>query len=122
MIKVVNIRTHIPTDRDVYIGRGSPLGNPYSHMERSLAQHIVETREESILRYSEWLKDAVRRNDSSVASELERIYGLHKEGVVHLVCHCHPKPCHGNVLRDMLLLRDKPGTSLENLWEAGGQN
>ena len=67
----------------VYIGRGSPWGNPYSHMNYSKAKHIVSTREEAI--------------------ELFRINVLPKLDLRplrgrHLVCFCKPKACHGDLL------------------------
>ena len=35
-------------ERNVYIGRGSPWGNPYSHLENSAAEWKVGSREEAI--------------------------------------------------------------------------
>jgi len=31
-INVVNFKTHTPTENDIYIGRGSILGNPYTYL------------------------------------------------------------------------------------------
>lgn len=39
----------------VYIGRGSPWGNPFSHMPNSKAKSIVATREEAIELFEEAL-------------------------------------------------------------------
>ena len=50
---VVNLRQ---SNYDVYIGRGSRWGNPYTHLlGATKAQFKVDTREESIERYTEWL-------------------------------------------------------------------
>ncbi len=40
---------------DVYIGRGSVWGNPYSHREGTLAEHVVGTRGEAIQKFEKYL-------------------------------------------------------------------
>jgi len=52
-IYVVNLRR----DRyDIYIGRGSKWGNPYTHLLGSTkAEYRVATREESIEKYLEYI-------------------------------------------------------------------
>ena len=40
---------------DVYVGRGSVWGNPYSHKEGTLAEHVVESRSEAIKKFEEYL-------------------------------------------------------------------
>jgi hypothetical protein len=49
MIKVVNKYSHIPTSNDIYIGRGSILGNPYTHLPIKNTKAFIQykTREES---------------------------------------------------------------------------
>ena len=72
---------------DVYIGRGSVWGNPYSHREGTLAEHIVGSRSEAIQKYEEYLlsnEDLMRR-----LPELKgKILG----------CWFKPKSCHGDIL------------------------
>lgn len=73
---------------DVYIGRPSRWGNPFSHQPKTRAEVKVDTREEAIACFEEWLKqnpDMIER----VKRELK--------GKV-LGCWCHPKECHGDVL------------------------
>ena len=74
---------------DVYIGRPSPFGNPFTHLAGgTLAQFRVASREEAIARYEAWLigqPELVAR----VKAELR--------GKV-LGCWCSPKSCHGDVL------------------------
>lgn len=72
----------------IYIGRPSVWGNPFSHMEKTVAVYKTETREEAVVKYEEWLlsqKDLVSR----VKSELKG---------KDLVCWCAPRACHGDVL------------------------
>ena len=41
---------------DVYIGRPSIWGNPFSHLGKSKARFKVGTRRESITRFKAWIK------------------------------------------------------------------
>ncbi|MGL4484270.1 MAG: hypothetical protein ACRCUS_04910, partial [Anaerovoracaceae bacterium] len=46
MIKIINkYKDTEYVDNRYYIGRGSPLGNPYSHTPSQLAQVFVATRD-----------------------------------------------------------------------------
>ncbi len=62
MINVVNKKTY--RGGGVYIGRPSPLGNPYIHIadRRTLAEHVVEMRDEAVARYAEWLDHQMSQN------------------------------------------------------------
>jgi hypothetical protein len=80
---------HCKKDRyDVYIGRGSRWGNPYSHKEGTAASWIVETREDAIRLYEEWL----RAQPDLVAAAKKELKGK------TLGCWCKPLACHGDVL------------------------
>lgn len=87
---VINKRSGRPYD--IYIGRPSIWGNPFSHIPNTLARFRVESREEAVSRYREWflaqpvLVDRARR-------EL-------KDKV--LACWCKPASCHGDVLAEIL--------------------
>jgi hypothetical protein len=88
---------------DVYIGRGhgSPWGNPYSHKEGTLAKYKVDTVEEAISKYREYI---LSRQDL-----LDRLCEL--KGKV-LGCWCKTKknpsaPCHGDVLVELINERCK---------------
>lgn len=70
----------------VYIGRGSPWGNPFSHMPNSKAKSIVATREEAIELFEEALSES---DKARIRRELKG---------KHLLCYCAPLPCHGDVL------------------------
>jgi len=73
---------------DVYIGRPSKWGNPYSHKPGTLARFRCRTRKEAIEKYEQWLR-----------SQPELMEAARKElrGKV-LGCWCAPLPCHGDVL------------------------
>ena len=88
---VVNIHHKVPYD--LYIGRGSIWGNPFSHMENSKALVITETREEALLMHEEWIK-----------TQPELLSRLHEIDGKRLGCFCSPLPCHGETL---IKLREK---------------
>jgi len=93
MITVVNKYKHVPTRDDVYIGRGSILGNPYSSIKDrdTKATVICDTREESVSKYRQHLKLAIEDKIIPITDELNRIYKLAKAGDVNLVCFLLPK-------------------------------
>lgn len=105
MIKVVNKYSHEPTEHDFYIGRGSPLGNPYSSKESSKEWvKRVETREEAVSKFRSWIEEEIKNENEDIISELFDILVHEKErGKVFLVCFCKPKLCHGDVVRDILI-------------------
>lgn len=78
---IVNINDD---DCDVYIGRPSKWGNPYKIGEHGDRDAVINLYKEYVLNTKE-LMDAL--------SEIE--------GKV-LGCHCHPKPCHGDVLIELV--------------------
>lgn len=104
MITVVNKYKHQPTVNDVYIGRGSVLGNPYSSIKDrdTKASVICDSREESVVKYKQHLEMAIKDKIKPITNELNRIYKLAKEGDVNLVCFCSPKLCHGDVIKEIL--------------------
>lgn len=74
---------------DVYIGRPSKWGNPYSHREGTTAEFKVDTRDEAIDAYESWLTEGKGKHLLNDLHELD--------GKV-LGCWCKPKKCHGDVL------------------------
>ena len=67
----------------IYVGRGSPYGNPYSHLDNTMAEHKVYSRAEAI--------EAFEKN------VLPTIDVTALKGKA-LVCYCYPKPCHADLL------------------------
>ena len=90
--------------RGEYVGRPSPLGNPFTLSAR-------RSRDEAIALYRGWLGDKVRQGDPAVCGELDRLYELASLGSVCLVCWCHPLPCHAEVIRETLAGRGWSGWS-----------
>lgn len=104
MIYVVNKYGHKPTERDIYIGRGSPLGNPYTSIKdrKTKAEHVCDSREESISNYRGYIDRELKNNNRQIAGELNRIWQFAMTGDVYLVCFCAPKPCHGDVVKEIV--------------------
>lgn len=73
---------------DVYIGRPSPWGNPFTFKEGTSAKFICPTREECIQKYEEWLM---------AQPELVAMAKTELKGKV-LACWCAPLACHGDIL------------------------
>lgn len=68
----------------VYIGRGSPVGNPYVIGRDG-------TRAEVIVKYEAWFARQLRKPGFA-----DRV--LAYVGSWGLACWCPPRPCHGDVL------------------------
>jgi len=100
-IKIVNKKRY--TGYGEYIGRPSPLGNPYSHVPSStLAQYRVATRDEAVYRYCEWLPKQLVGNTSQ-AREINRLIDLYiTESELTLICWCKPKKCHGDSIAETI--------------------
>jgi len=92
--RIVNKYHKVPYD--IYIGRGSKWGNPFSHLPSTLAQYKVATREEAVAKYREWIQ--------TQPELLASLYGL--KGKV-LCCYCAPLACHGDVLIELINKLDK---------------
>ena len=91
--KVVNVRKR---KHDVYIGRGSKWGNKFVIGKDG-------SREEVIEKYRMWIL-----NNEYLLSCLEELRGK------VLGCYCKPKPCHGDVLVELVECSQKKGTNGDN--------
>lgn len=79
---------HCKKDRyDVYIGRPSKWGNPYTHLpSKTLASYVVANRDEAIAKYKDYLYE------SGLIADIHELQGK------TLGCWCAPRSCHGDVL------------------------
>ena len=83
--------------RGEYVGRPSPLGNPFK-LKRELDRDAV------IALYEIWLRERIADRDKKVCDELNRLYLIARDtGLLELVCWCAPKHCHADVIRKVLL-------------------
>ena len=73
---------------DIYIGRPSFWGNPYSHKEGTKAQYKVDTIEEALEKYEAYIRKSPQH--------IKMLQGLKGKT---LGCWCYkPSQCHGSVL------------------------
>lgn len=85
MCKVV----HLKKDKyDVYIGRPSIWGNPYSHKKETMAEYKVSSRKEAIEKYEKYLLSSPELMGKLVELKF-KVLG----------CWCKPSSCHGDVLK-----------------------
>ena len=99
-------------DNVFYCGRGSVLGNPYSHIQdkKTKALYIVKTREEAIEKYGHYF-DVMCESNLAFKKVVDDIYERYKNGEdVYLGCYCHPRACHCDLIVEKLrkrLLKEK---------------
>jgi hypothetical protein len=79
------------SDYDVYIGRPSKWGNPFSHKDGTLAEFKIGSRSDAIQKYEEWIV-----NQPHLMGSLHELKGK------TLGCWCSPKRCHGHVLAKLV--------------------
>lgn len=99
---------------DIYIGRGSKWGNPFSHKDNTKAIYKTNTKEESIEKYKEWIQ-----------TQPQLMSSLHELEGKKLGCFCKPKECHGDVLvelikeKQMIDIMEKPHVEI---WTDGSSS
>jgi hypothetical protein len=79
-----------------YVGRPSPLGNPYAIGRDG-------SREEVIAKYRRWLWAQLQYPGSPQEAELRRLVAKARAGDLELLCWCAPLPCHAEVVRSAML-------------------
>lgn len=74
--------------RTVYVGRrhGSALGNPFFLRHEADRARVIE-------QYRHWLWRKLKSHDRDVVAALDHI-----TSGTRLLCHCHPLPCHADVI------------------------
>ena len=78
---------------DVYIGRGSKWGNPFTHIKdrETKAEFVVNTRDEALKKYREWIL-----NKPELLNSLDELKDK------KLGCYCSPRRCHGDILVELI--------------------
>lgn len=101
MIQVVNRHTY--KGDGIYIGRPSPLGNPFARFDYAHVKFKVGSRREAIDAYEDWLDE--QPEDSPAKQELIRLAKIYKDtGNLVLICSCAPSPCHGHIISKKILV------------------
>lgn len=77
---------------DVYIGRPSKWGNPFTHKDGTKAEFILPTRQECIDAFRTWITEG---------KGMYLLKDLHELKGKTLGCWCSPQSCHGDVLMEL---------------------
>mgnify|MGYP003418113152 CR=1 FL=1 len=93
MTTVHNLRKEKMNPTDIYIGRGSIFGNPFTHIKhkKTKAEFVVNTRTEALKKYREYILQN---------PELLSKISLLKDK--RLFCYCKPLSCHGDIIVELL--------------------
>ena len=86
----------------IYIGRPSPLGNPFSHLENTLAKFKVSSRKEAVSSYEEWIISKLYEHDSNNPQLIAFKKLQQTMQPFNLICWCAPSSCHGDILKKLL--------------------
>lgn len=118
-------------EKGEYIGRGgrnryprSPLANPFEIgkpynesilREAGVSQDAIAKfterfrgkvfeRGDTIDLYRAWLAAKIKSKDPAVMTELNRLTDVASKQPLQVVCHCAPHACHGDVVRQAVIL------------------
>lgn len=95
MITVSSKRNPHPTALNVYVGRPSPLSNPFPLHNESQRNEVCDL-------YEKYFTNAVAK-DTEVRKAVIALWHLAKGGDdINLVCHCAPKRCHAGTIKKFL--------------------
>jgi hypothetical protein len=88
-----------------YIGRGTPLGNQWSHVSNTAATHKTETREQAVRKFNDWLSAQIDKRQDPAFETLLLLRDLAVLGnPIKLACSCVPELCHGDVIKAQIEL------------------
>lgn len=81
--------------RGIYVGRPSPLGNPF-HM-RSEADRAAVIRA-----YERWLREQLQDDGSAASRAIRDLAERARKQDLCLLCWCAPLPCHADVIKRVI--------------------
>lgn len=82
-------------EQGIYVGRPSPLGNPFYMSNESMRDFVCN-------KYEDWFKNKIAEQDPVVMAELQKIASIGKDKPMKLICYCAPKRCHADTIADYL--------------------
>jgi hypothetical protein len=95
-IKVINKKVDRNLSNEVYIGRGSILGNKFV-----IGEGV--SRAESCALYDAWLKKEMERRKKVYSYMFNLTKKIARtKGTTWLGCYCKPKQCHGDSVKEQL--------------------
>lgn len=94
---VLNTATLTPKNNQIYIGRGTPYGNPFPIKNYRHDRNLVVALHEQY-----FIKNLL--TSKSFCDELGKL-----NKYTDVVCHCSPEKCHGDIIKEYVDLRDEYG-------------
>jgi hypothetical protein len=76
----------------IYVGRPSPLGNPFAMQGEATRAQVIRT-------YEDWLAEQLLDPHSAASIEMSRLAALARTQDICLVCWCAPKACHADSIK-----------------------
>lgn len=92
---------HKREPHDIYIGRPTKWGNPWSHKKGANANQVA-TRKEAVETYEKWLRGDLEQYGVLVNLRKWILDNLHTLEGQTLGCWCSPALCHGDILIKLL--------------------
>lgn len=96
MCKIVHFRKD---PYDIYIGRPSKFSNPYSSKPGTLAKYKVNSREESLLKFEEYLLNNKNLMDSLYELKYKTLGCFCKNKLKPGQKNATGKSCHGDIIK-----------------------
>jgi len=78
--------------RGIYVGRPSPLGNPFAMQGEVIRAAVIRA-------YEDWLAEQLLDPRSAASIEIHRLAALARKQDICLVCWCAPKACHADIIK-----------------------
>jgi hypothetical protein len=78
--------------RGIYVGRPSPLGNPFPLYREAERGAVIRD-------YEDWLAEQLLDPLSAASIEMRRLAALARKQDLCLVCWCAPKACHAAIIK-----------------------
>ena len=92
MTTVIHIRESRKSEDEIYIGRPSKWGNPFTHKQGTRASIVVSSRKAAIKAFKLWFHEQPQTQlRADAIKELKN---------KKLVCFCKPHTCHGDILAE----------------------
>jgi hypothetical protein len=91
------------TGTKIYVGRPSPLGNPFAVKDSQFAQFKVSNDEEAVAHYRQYLWNKIKQQDAKVLAALQSINQQSQKGKVVILCWCVNRTgegtCHAHIIK-----------------------
>lgn len=92
-----------PTDmKTFYIGRGSPVGNPFSHLYSTPDEFLCIDRLHAIYSYKPYFIKQFKESAEFRNYLKTMLDELNLGNDIGLLCYCSPLECHGDVIKRVL--------------------